>query len=88
MQTDTIIVIVLGICLLGVENPLGQLEYFGFPVAYLFAATLLFYGFSMRRRLLDERRVAETVSLSQLRSWNENTGQTRQAQEERMWRTE
>jgi len=87
MQGDTILVIVLAVALLFSENPMGQVEYFGFPVAYIIAGALLLYGLDMRKAIRDERRLTESVPLSQLRSWNDNAWQARTSHSERMRRT-
>lgn len=86
IQADTIIVLVLAVSLAASAPPVnsGLVEFNGFPLAYLFAATLLIYGVSMRKRILHEGSVAETVSLRQVRYWSQNNLETGKAQEERM----
>ena len=87
MQGDTITVITLAIALVFSENPFGTVEIFGFPVAYLIAGTLLLYGLDMRKAILDERSVSETVPLSQMRNWSGYFIPVGEAQEERMCKT-
>jgi hypothetical protein len=56
VETLTVLTVAVGVLLLANEMPLGDTELGGFPVAYYLVLTLLFIGFTMRKRLKHGRR--------------------------------